>query len=169
MTFSEKTFQRFQEFEESSRRRSMRGELAWGRANQNALIIAGIAAVGVNTKTPVITPEISSWAIKLISWSNERWTEKARLTTSGQSRDETQSVRVEGIINNCRKYIHHKSNSGNQRRALDKGLMPYSVLQRCTRFPGKKLLEILEDLHEADLIGSSEQEDQVVYFPKRRR
>ena len=76
VTFSEKTFQRFQEFEESSRRRSMRGELAWGRANQNALIIAGIAAVGVNTKTPVITPEISSWAIKLISWSNERWTEK---------------------------------------------------------------------------------------------
>jgi len=169
VTFSEKTYNQFQEFEESSRRRSMRGELAWGRSNQNALIVAGLAAIGVNANTPVITPKIASWAIKLISWSNERWTEKARLTTSGQSRDETQSVRVEGIINNCRKYIHHKSNSAPQRIALDKGLMPYSVLQRCTRFPGKRLLEILEDLHEADLISSTELDDQIVYFPKRRR
>jgi len=161
-----RTYTAFQEFEEVSRRRAMAGQHTWSRANQNALILAGIAAVGTEARRPVIDIDLCKWAIQLVSWSNDCWDEKLRMTAASDSYTEKDSFKIERIINNAQKYVGQKANSAPQRVLLTQGFTPHSVITRNTRgIDPKRRTQILDDLHEAGLIGSTEKNDQVVYFP----
>lgn len=161
-----RTFTSFQEFEEASRRRAMGGQHTWSRANQNALILAGIAAVGADARRPIIDIDLGKWAIQLVTWSNDCWDEKLRMTAASDSYTEKDSFKIERIINNPFKYAEQKANSTPQRILLREGFTPHSVITRNTRgLDAKRRTQILDDLHEAGLVGSTEKNDQVVYFP----
>jgi hypothetical protein len=165
-----RTYTAFQEFEEVSRRRAMGGQHTWSRANQNALILAGIAAVGADSRRPVIDINLSKWAIQLVSWSNDCWDEKLRMTAATDSYTEKDSFKIERIINHSQKYAEQKANSVPQRMLLQQGFTPHSVITRNTRgIDPRRRTQILDDLHEAGLIGSTEKSDQVVYFPHTPR
>ncbi len=159
------TYQRFDQFEEASRRKSRKDE-TWARANQNALILAGVAAVGVDAHRPVITPDLARWAIRLISWSNDCWAEKMRFIAQGTNYVEKNAVRVEAVISQPQKYLKQQM-SPNQRLALKAGMMPNAVLTRNTK--GMKRHEreqIINDLLDADVIGCTEAHNQACYFRK---
>lgn len=159
-----RTFTAFQEFEEVCRRRTMGGQFTWARANQNALITAGLAAVGINAIHPVIDIDLCKWALQLVTWSCDCWDEKVSMTASGESYTERDSFKVERIINNPHKYVT-QSMSANQRMALQHGLVPNAIVLRNTRgIDPKRREQILSDLHEMGKIGSSEKYNQVVYF-----
>ena len=161
-----RTYVAFQEFEENSRRRSMGGQSTWARANQNALIVAGIAAIGIDPHRPVIDNDICKWAIKLVTWSNNCWEEKVRMTAASDNYTEKDSFKLERIVNNPQKYVNQSGNTSNQRVALQHGFTPHAVIVRNTRgLDTRRRDQILEDLHEGDLIGSMDKYNQVVYFP----
>ncbi len=161
-----RTFTAFEEFEEVCRRRTVGGQFTWARANQNALIMAGIAAIGINSINPKIDMKICKWAIKLVTWSNDCWDEKIRLTAASDSYVEKDSFKIERIINNPKKYADQQGNTSNQRIALQHGFTPNAVITRNTRgLDPRRRSQILDDLHEADLIGSAEKYNQIVYFP----
>ena len=161
-----KTFTTFQEFEESSRRRTMGGQSTWGRANQNALICAGLAAIGVSATRPIINMDLCAWAIKLVTWSNNCWDEKVRLTAASDNYTEKDSFKLERIINNPQKYVDQKANTSNQRIALQHGFTPGAVLIRNTRgIDTRRRNQILDDLCDGEMIASSEKYNQVVYYP----
>jgi len=161
-----RTYSAFEKFEEASRRRTSGGQYSWARANQNALILAGLAAVGVDAQRPVIDIDLCRWAIELVTWSNNCWEAKVRVTASGESYTEKDSFRIERIINNPQKYIASTSNSDHQRMALKNGFTPKSVVTRNTRgIDPRRRAQIIDDLHEAGLIGSDEKFNQIVYYP----
>ena len=108
----------------------------------------------------------AKWAIDLVTWSNNCWEAKVSVTASGESYTEKDSFKIERIINNPQKYVNQSGNSGNQRIALQHGFTPGSVITRNTRgLDPKRRSQIIDDLHEAGLIASSEQYNQVVYHP----
>jgi hypothetical protein len=159
------TYQRFDEFEEVARRRS-RVDETWARANQNALILAGVAAVGVNAKRPVINPDIARWAIRLVSWSNECWTSKLQFVGRGEGFVEKHALRIEAVISEPQKYINQQMTS-NQRLCLKHGMMPQSILTRNTKNIKRHEREnIINDLLDADVIGATESYNQPCYFKK---
>jgi hypothetical protein len=160
------TFSRFDEYEESSRRRSRKDE-TWARANQNALIMAGVAAVGVSAERPVITSDIAQWAIKLISWSNECWASKMQFVASGNSYVEKNALRVEAVISQPMKYLEQKPNTSDQRMCMKNGMMPQAALVRNTSHIKRHDREsIINDLLEADVIGTTEAYNNACYFKK---
>ena len=164
----ERTYVRFQEFEEIARRRTSRKEYTWARANQNALILAGLAAVGQNPKKPVITGDIASWAMQIVNWSNLNWEQKLRVT-GGETVNEKESFRVQKVIANPREFVHLAKDpkQHKQRKLLEKGLMPHSVLKRATRsIQPRRFQEIILELHDIELIGSKEVGDALCYFAK---
>ncbi len=159
------TYTRFDEFEESSRRRSRKDE-TWGRANQNALILAGTAAVGVDANRPVITDEIATWAIRLVAWSNECWASKMQFVASGTSYVEKNALRVEAVISHPQKYLNQKM-STNQKLCVKNGMMPNSLLLRQTnKIKRHEREQIINDLLDADVIGTTEVYGNICYFKK---
>jgi hypothetical protein len=160
------TFARFDEFEESSRRRSRKDE-TWARANQNALIMAGVAAIGVDAHHPVITSDIARWAIRLVSWSNECWASKMQFVSSGTSYVEKNALRVEAVISQPLKYVDQKANSPDQKIAMKNGMMPASALTRNTNHIQRHNREqIINDLLDAEVIGTCEAHGNICYFRK---
>lgn len=160
-----KAFAMFDEFEEVARRRTHRREYAWARSNQNALILAGLAAVGVDPNKPLITEDIARWAIEIITWSNDKWTDKIRLV-GGDTITEKESFQVEQRIRNPKKFLKSAQSVVHQ-NLIKKGFLPHSVLLKVTRSIRKQRLEeILDDLHDAELIGSTDMDDNTVYFAK---
>jgi len=102
----------------------------------------------------------------LVTWSNDCWDDKVSMTASGDSYTEKDSFKIERIINNTHKYINQTGNTSNQRIALQHNFTPQAVITRNTRgLDPKRRDQILSDLHESGLIGSTEKYNQVVYFP----
>ncbi len=160
------TFSRFDEYEESSRRRSRKDE-TWARANQNALIMAGVAAVGVDANRPIITEGIAKWAIKLVSWSNECWASKMQFVSSGTSYVEKNARRVEAVISQPMKYIEQKPNTSPQKLCMKNGMVPASVLTRnTTDIQRNNRDQIIQDLLDAEVIGTTEAHGNICYFRK---
>lgn len=163
------TFGIFDDFAESCRRKIKLAESneVWGRANQNALLVAGIVAVGVNPKRPVIDAETASWAVKLISWSIEAWSVRVEELSSSTFR-ETHSKKIEGLIRNPSGLITKRTRA-KQKALLRKGLVPKSTLtSKCRGLTSRDIDDILDQLLTIELIGTSEEEDgTTVYWPKK--
>lgn len=134
----------------------------WGRANQNALIVAGIAAVGVNPRRPMISETIARWAISLVRWGISCWAARLGESTSRTFR-EKESKAVERYIRNPQKHVHRAD--PRYRDLMRRGLMPYSVLQKlCRHLQHREFSEILDQLVEAQLVGAGEEEDVECYW-----
>ncbi|WP_455363565.1 bifunctional DNA primase/polymerase [[Eubacterium] cellulosolvens] len=163
------TFALFDDFAEQCRIRIKSSEQneVWGRANQNALLVAGIVAVGVDPKKPKITAEIAAWAIRLVSWSIESWAQRVEDLSTSTFR-ETHSKKVEMLIRNPKGLITRRTRA-NQKALLSKGLVPKSVLTSKLRaLSSRDIEDILDQLITIGLVGTNEQEDgTVVYWPKR--
>lgn len=163
------TFAMFDDFAEDCRQRIKAADTneVWGRANQNALLVAGIVAVGVNAKSPRITPDIASWAIRLISWSIEAWAQRVEELSTSTFR-ESHSKKIELLIRNPQGLINRRTRA-NQKALLQKGLVPKSVLTaKCRGLNSRDIEDILDQLITIGLVGTNEHEDgTVVYWPKR--
>jgi hypothetical protein len=121
--------------------------------------------VGIDADRPSITADLARWALEIITWSTDRWTDKIRMI-GGDSPIEKESFRVEERIRNARKY-QKTAQSVVHQKLIAQGFMPHSVLLKLTRSIRKhRLEEILDDLHDAELIGSSDKDDNIVYFAK---
>ena len=169
--YDAKTYNLFTAFEDEAARVSTDGGKAaelWGRANQHALIIAGIVAVGMNPLQPMITRDIAQWAIDFARWSSNRWVARVEpsLANSGTERS---SKTVEGYIANC--VEHSKSSRFAKRPKLQalmaKGLMPKSSISMMSRWlRGRDLEDVLKTLVDAEEIGVGEVEGNLVYWSK---
>jgi len=158
----------FREFSAYARERSIEGDTGevWGRANQNALILAGCVAAGCGMR-PKITLEIARWAIDFAMWSFDRWT--ARLER-GVARNfiEEKSMRVENVIRDSTKYAKGFARDPKKAKLLARGLMPRSVLSRLTRSLSRRELdEHLETLVEGDLISIGDEDGVTVYWSRK--
>jgi hypothetical protein len=154
----------FRDFDEEARRHAtLEGDNEiWGRANQNALIIAGIAAVGINPKKPVISHAVADWAIALVRWGIACWAARIGESTARTFR-ERESKTVEKYIRTPQKYL--SVGGSKQRELMKRGLMPHSVLQKlCRHLQGREFSEILDQLVSAQLIGVGEESDVECYW-----
>jgi hypothetical protein len=163
-----KTYNKFREFEEIARRRTLKGDDTWSRANQNALILAGLAAVGMDPHKPVIDQDIARWAMQILTWSINCWTERIHMM-GGDSRDDREWHKVERLIVHPADFLHlaKEGKQHKQLKLMKQGYVPWSVLLRGTKIPSRRLTEIVNDMTEAQVVASTEKEDNIVYFSTR--
>jgi len=158
-------YARFRDFDEEARLHSTAegDNEIWGRANQNALMVAGIAAVGVNPTRPVISSEITDWSIALVRWGIACWSARIGESTARTFRERESKV-VEKYIRTPLKYLNRASNH-KYRELMKRGLMPHSVLQKlCRHLQGREFSEILDQLVEAQLVGAGEDTEIECYW-----
>jgi hypothetical protein len=158
----------FRDFNERSRQLSIKGggwEM-WGRANQNALILAGTVAIGINPKRPIITEPIARWAVSFLDWSSNRWVARVE-ECSSRSSIEIASKALERIIRHAETYKGRTRGREVESRAIERGLMPRSLLTRLSRhLRGRDLEDALQQLIQSDLIVAGESEGVEVYWIK---
>lgn len=156
---SEKVFKMFWDFHEEARTHAAEGDNeVWGRANQNALILAGLVAVGVDARKPRITAGIARWAFRLIRWGVDCWSARIGQSAARSGR-ERESKGVERYIRWARKYANRATNA-EHRTLMEKGIAPYGVLARlCRHLPRRDFDEILNHLVDAGIVGRTTDED----------
>lgn len=151
---------------ESAAKEEGKGEM-WGRANQNALLYAGIVAVGINPKLPKITQEIAQWAVEFVSWSVERWIIRIEQSSS-RSVTEQASKNIERLIRSA-KGLKHLCKNDREVSMIEKGKMPRALLTRLTRhLKARDLDDVITSLIMSDLIGTSEELGVDCYWIKQR-
>ena len=158
----------FQDFNEYCRENSVKGggwEM-WGRSNQNALIIAGLVAVGINPKRPKITEKVANWAVQFITWCSERWSMRVEQSSS-RSVVEAHSKFVQRMITTAKHLRHRAAGRPAELALVDRGLMPRSLLIRLSRhIRGKDLDDVISQLIVADIIAAGEVQDNECYWIK---
>lgn len=166
---SQEAYEIFNDFQvaarEAAAKESGQGEM-WGRANQNALLYAGIVAVGISPHQPMITQEIAQWSVEFVSWSVERWIARIDQSAS-RSVTEAASKMIERLIRGVRDLV---SASRDEKEALLvlKGKMPRSMLARlCRHLKAKELDDVLSSLLLGDIIGTSEENGTENYWIKK--
>lgn len=166
---SSETWAMFRDFNERAREFSIKGggwEM-WGRANQNALILAGIVAVGINPKTPVITEAIAKWACDFLDWSSHRWTSRVE-ECSTRSPTEVASKQIERYIRHARHFRARSTGRPMELEIINRGMMPKSLLMRLSRnLRGKDLEETIEYLIASDIIVCGDVEGKEAYWIKQ--
>jgi hypothetical protein len=165
ISFDQGVYVKFRDFDDEARRHATAegDNEIWGRANQNALMVGGIAAVGINPLSPMISVEIAEWAIALVRWGISCWAARIGDSTARTFR-ERESKTVERYIRTASKYYHRVNPK--YRELMKRGLMPYSVLQNlCRHLQSREFSEILEQLTDAQLIGAGEEEGVECYWP----
>lgn len=162
------TYSIFTDFNEFCRENAVKGggwEM-WGRSNQNALICAGIVAVGINPRRPIITEKIGNWAVELIRWCSERWSARVEQSSS-RSLIEAHSKYIQRIITHVKSYRHRCLGRPKELKVLDRGLMPRSLLTRLSRhLRGKDLDDVISQLALADIIACGELDGVECYWIK---
>lgn len=137
----------------------------WGRANQNALIIAGIVAIGISPKHPVITMPVAKWATAFLEWSSDRWTQRIE-ECSARSITERSSKSLERAIRNARAFSHRTAGHLHEEKLVRRGYMPRSLIQRLMRhMRPKELEESLGALIAMNLACFGEVEGVECYWP----
>jgi hypothetical protein len=156
----------FRAFRDEASKRCAGGEAIdtlWGRANQNALILAGLLAVGTDHKKPRVTKANATWAIQFMRWSISTW--GARLEGSvSRNFTEANSKKIESIIKDARKYSA-KAKKPTWKKLLSQGYMPKSFLvQKSRHLRGPELEEAIRSLEEGGLIGSGETDSGLEFY-----
>jgi hypothetical protein len=157
---STETWATFRDFHERCREQAIKGggwEM-WGRANQNALMLAGIISVGINPKNPLITESLAQWATAFMDWASHRWTMRVE-DSSSRSVIETSSKLIERIVRNAASYEGRTGGRSSELAAVRRGLMPRSLLSRlCRHMRGRDLQDGIDSLLSSDLIAQGEAE-----------
>jgi hypothetical protein len=162
------TWNKFRDFDYESRTAAFQTDVSGlhGRANQNALILAGIVAVGVNPKRPMITESIAEWSMKLVRWSTEHWKRRVE-ESSSRSIVEQRSKTVERYIRHVQEFAHRAKTDTKMRDLMRGNLMPRSMLTRlCRHITARDLDDVLSQLVMADLIAQGEVNDTEVWWCK---
>jgi hypothetical protein len=157
----------FRDFDTESRLQAFKGGSGemWGRSNQNALIIAGLIAVGVNPKRPIITDDIAEWSIAMVRWSSSCWMNRVEASGS-RSQIEKRSKGVERYIMEASRYTH-RARSKKMRTLMKRGLMPRGVLTQLTRhITLRDLDDVLNHLVVSDLVAMGEVDGMDVLWSK---
>lgn len=153
------TFHFLREFERFSAEQGVKGgdHEIWSRANQNALILAGIVAVGINPVRPLITQEIADWAVALITWGIKCWMARIEDNVS-HTHFQKQCKQIERMIRNPKLYID-RVKKDKELEFLKNNQMPRSVLLRVSGQKARELDDVIEILLEGNVIGISEDEN----------
>jgi hypothetical protein len=162
------TWNTFRDFDYESRTNAFQndGTGIWGRANQNALILAGLVAVGVNPKAPRITESMAEWAIRFIRWSTDRWKHRVE-ESSSRTLVEQRSKTVERYIRHAIEFQHRARTDQKMMKLMQDGLMPRSMLTRlCRHLTSRDLDDVLQQLTVADLIACGEVKETEVFWTK---
>ena len=158
----------FRTYSRESAHKLDKGAETWGRAQQNALIIAGIVAVGCDPVHPKISRDIAQWAVNFSTWSVERWLTRIDQSSS-RSFTERHSKYVEQVIRAPRTWRHEAADE-KERALVDRGVCPRSFLARkCRHIEGRHLNDILTSLITAELICMSEIDDRECFWPRIER
>lgn len=145
------------------------GAQLWGRAQQNALVLAGIVAVGVDLVRPVITQKIANWAVRFSMWSVDRWMQRIDQSSS-RSFIERDSKYIERLIFNVRNYRLDAISNKKELELIDKGFCPRSFLMRkCRHIKQKDVNEILTHLVLAELVCIGDDIGRECYWPRTKR
>jgi hypothetical protein len=156
----------FREFRDYAAKRCAGGEsidTLWGRANQNALILAGILAVGVDHKKPRITITEAKWAIAFIRWSIVTWGRRLEGSVS-RNFTEGNSKKLESLIRDCSKFVP-KVKKKVWANLLRQGYMPRSFLmQKCRHLRGSEFKDALDALVTSGLVGEGETDTGLEFY-----
>lgn len=166
---SSETWAMFRDFNEKARELSAKGggSEMWGRANQNALVLSGIVAVGINHKSPIITETIATWAIRFMEWSAKRWMARVE-ECSSRSLAEVASKQMERYIRGVKSYRNRSLGRPQEIEAIDRGLMPRSLLARlCRHLRGRDFEDALDQLVASDIITIGDIEGREVFWVKQ--
>lgn len=163
---SAKVYQRMVEFQRWTRDKAAELDSEglnplWSRAAQNAMMLAGIVAIGMRDK---ITMETCDWATGLSRWSVERWV--VRLG-KGMVRNpvEGYSLRLEELIRAAEALAGRARRPG-QRELMRRGLMPRSVLGLLMRhLTSRQIDDSLLSLLDAGIVAEGEEQNCRVYWP----
>ena len=152
-----KVFNRFDQFDDYASNESNKehAEL-WNRANQNALIIAGLLAVGRgDAQRPVITMELAEYAIELSRRSIFDW--MSRLKKVIRSEHEGLVQKLEDYICNCEKYISRAQGQATYIALMKSGYMPASMLRKvCREARGREFEDGIQQLIDEGTIGQGD-------------
>lgn len=162
------TWNRFRDFDHESRTAAFQSDVSGlhGRANQNSLIVAGLVAVGINPKNPVITESIADWAMKLVRWSTEHWKRRVE-ESSSRTIVEQRSKTVERYIRHVREFAYRAKADKKASKLMTEGLLPRSMLTRlCRHITARDLDDVINQLVVADLIATGEVNDTEVFWCK---
>lgn len=162
------TWNKFRDFDYQSRTAAFQNDTSgvWGRANQNALILSGIVAAGVNPKLPMITESIADWSLNLIRWSTECWRRRIE-ESSSRTIVEQRSKTVERYIRHVREYANRAKTNKASVELMTSGYMPRSMLTRlCRHLTARDLEDVLNQLTTADLVATGEMSDTEVFWVK---
>jgi hypothetical protein len=162
------TWNKFRDFDYESRTAAFQSDTGGlhGRSNQNALILAGLVAVGVNPKRPTITDPIADWAMKLVRWSTDHWKRRVE-ESSSRTIVEQRSKTVERYIRHVREFAHRARTDKKVRQLMTENMMPRSMLTRlCRHITARDLDDVLSQLVMADLIAQGEVNDTEVWWCK---
>jgi Bifunctional DNA primase/polymerase, N-terminal len=161
-------FSRFRDFDHEARQHAFGGgggEL-WGRANQNALILAGVLAIGINPRAPVITRELVDWALDFMRWSCRRWEIRVD-DSSARTWVEKRSKGVERIIREPMKQVNART-SAKYLKLMERGLIPRGIIARaCRHLTARDLEDTLNQLTAADLIACGDEGGIEVFWSKQ--
>lgn len=161
-----RVFALFREFNEEARRYG--GEdpklgVMWVRANQNALIVAGLAAVSQSSK--VITEEHALFGQNVARRSVEAWLSRMNLTVMGNQTEKGLKT-IEGYVRDARKYAG-RAKVPLHRALLLKGLMPRTVLIRLVNgIRSRGLDDYVARLIESGILGEGNEQGHHVYFSR---
>lgn len=159
----------FRDFNERCRELCTRGggwEM-WGRTNQNALMVAGIVAIGINPRKPLITDEVAKWACDLVQWASHRWAARVE-ECSSRSSIESASKGIERIVRNASTYVG-RAKSKTEAALLRKGWMPRGMLTRLNRhLRGRDLDDAINQLVLGGIVGQSEEDGLEIYWIKNQ-
>lgn len=165
---STSTWNTFRDFDYESRTAAFQndGSGVWGRANQNALILAGIVAAGINPKQPIITNSVAEWSLRLIRHSTECWRRRIE-ESSSRTIVEQRSKAVERYIRHVREFVHRAKTSKESVALMTQGYMPRNILTRlCRHLTARDLDDVLTQLTTADLVAVGEVNDTEVFWCK---
>lgn len=165
---STSTWNRFRDFDYESRTAAFQTDVSGlhGRSNQNSLIVAGIIAVGVNPKRPIITESIADWAMKLVRWSTEHWKRRVE-ESSSRTIVEQRSKTVERYIRHAREFSHRAKTDKKAMGLMKESMLPRSMLTRlCRHITARDLDDVINQLIIADLIATGEVQDTEVFWCK---
>lgn len=166
---STETYAIFRDFNERAREYSVKGggwEM-WGRANQNALVLAGLVAVGINPHKPVITEANAHWACAFMTWASNRWTARVE-ESSARSSAEVASKYMEKVIRSAEHFRARAYGRTQELKAVDRGFMPRTMLIRlCRHLRGRDFEDAIDQLIAADIVTQGDIEGIDCYWMKR--
>ncbi len=159
-------FARFKAFRDYAGGRAAGGtavDTLWGRANQNALILAGLVAIGVDPRAPTIDEGTAEWAIAFITWTVETWGERLEGSVA-RNFVEGQSKTLEKYIRDAKQYVT-RAKRPNWKALLAQGYMPKAFLGTLSRhIRGNELKTSLESLVEAGIVEAGETDSGMEFY-----